>query len=235
MDKSNGEKRSMKRYLYLPIVAELLVTAGCMSPQGRTDYTATGALIGGATGVIIGSMSRDPRAGVVVGGAVGAAFGGLVGHSMDEAQEAELRAQAPKTLERVEQGSQLRVEDVKALVQAGISDELIIDQIQNSKTIFHLTTVNIIDLKNTGASDLVIDYMINTPTQVEVITVAGEAKTTPPKPLAEKVIVAPGPDYVWVGGAWFWAGDCWRWRGGYWHRPGHAHYPYGNLLGQPRR
>jgi len=31
--------------------------------------------------------------------------------------------------------------------------------------------------------------------------------------------VAPGPDFVWVGGAWVWFGDRWVWHHGYWHRP----------------
>ncbi|WP_218188395.1 hypothetical protein, partial [Desulfosarcina cetonica] len=81
------------------------------------------------------------------------------------AQEAQLRAQAPQTLQRVEAGQPLTAADVQALVQAGISDDLIISQIRNSRTVYHLTTADIIALRNSGVSNRVIDYMINTPSR----------------------------------------------------------------------
>ena len=198
--------------------------SGCYSPMGRPDYTGSGALAGGATGAVIGSMAgRGP--GAVVGGAVGALVGGLIGHGLDQAQEAQLRAQAPQTMQRVEQGQPLTVMDVKALVNAGISDDLVISQIRNSRTVYHLSTADIIDLKNSGASDRIIDFMINTPTQIPSAEVAGVAGRVPPAPQPEMVVVAPGPDYIWVGGSWVWLGDRWGWHRGYWHRPVR---PYGH-------
>jgi hypothetical protein len=217
----------MKRsaYLLVVVVAGISV-AGCMSPQGRPDYTASGALAGGATGAIVGSMARHPGPGALVGGAVGAIVGGLIGHGMDQAHEAQLRAQAPQTMQRVEQGQPLTVVDVKSLAKAGISDDLIISQIRNSRTVYYLTTADIIDLKNAGVSERIIDFMINTPTQIPSAQVAGVAGPPPPAPLPETIVVAPGPDYVWVGGAWFWLGGRWVWNRGYWHRPAHP-YRYG--------
>ena len=142
----------MKRYGYLLVVAGLGISvAGCYSPQGRPDYTASGALAGAAAGAIVGSTTRHSGPGAVVGGAVGALVGGLIGHGMDQAQEAQLRAQAPQTLQRVEQGQPLTVADVQSLVKAGISDDLIISQIRNSRTVYHLTTADIIALKNAGS------------------------------------------------------------------------------------
>ncbi len=218
----------MKRYGHW-FAAAVTATSltGCMSPQGTPDYTASGALAGGATGAIIGSMTRNPGPGAAVGALAGAVAGGLIGHGMDQAQEAQLRAQSPQTMQRIEQGVPLTVQDVKALVKAGIGDDLIISQIRNSRTVYHLSTAEIIDLKNAGASNEIIDFMINTPTQIQSATVAGEAGTVPPAPLPERIVVAPGPDYVWVSGSWLWAGDHWGWRGGYWHRPEHPSYhPY---------
>ncbi|MGA2069945.1 MAG: YXWGXW repeat-containing protein [Sedimentisphaerales bacterium] len=215
------EKRTMKRYGYLLLVAVVGISAtGCMSPSGRPDYTASGALAGGATGAIVGSTAHAP----LVGAAVGAVAGGLIGHGMDQAQEEQLRAQAPQTLQRVEQSQPLTVMDVKALVKADVSDDLVISQIRNSRTVYHLSTADIVDLKNSGVSERIIDFMINTPTQIQSAQAAGVVGTAPPPPVAEQVIVAPGPDYVWVGGAWLWFGDRWVWHPGYWHRPLH---PYG--------
>jgi len=113
----------------------------------------------------------------------------------------------------------LTVTDVKALAKAGVSDDLIISQIRNSRTVYHLNTVNIIDLKSAGVSEKIIDYMINTPSQIQPDTTAGVIGTVTPAPLVEPVYVAPGPDFVWVGGAWLWYGDRWVWHRGYWHRP----------------
>ena len=97
-------------------------------------------------------MTRHPGPGALAGAAVGAITGGLIGHGMDQAQEAQLRAQAPQTLQRVEQGQPLTVQDVKSLAKAGINDDLIISQICNSRTVYHLTTADIIDLKNAGVN-----------------------------------------------------------------------------------
>jgi len=92
----------MKHYGYCLALAAL-ATAGCMSPTGRPDYTASGALAGGATGAIAGSMAGGRGPAPLVGAAVGAVVGGLIGHGMDQAQEAQLRVQASQTLQRVEQ------------------------------------------------------------------------------------------------------------------------------------
>jgi hypothetical protein len=54
--------------------------------------------------------------------------------------------------------------DVKALAKGGVSEDVILSQIRNSGTVFHLTTAEILDLKQSGVSDKIIDFMINTAT-----------------------------------------------------------------------
>ena len=56
----------------------------------------------------------------------------------------------------------MSVAEIKALAKGGISDEVILSQIRNNHAVFHLTTVEIIDLKTSGVSEQVIDSMINT-------------------------------------------------------------------------
>jgi surface antigen len=220
------ERKTMKRYGHLLLVAVFgMSLAGCYYPGGRPDYTASGALAGGATGAIIGSATGHHGSGGLVGAAVGAVVGGLIGHGMDQEQEARLRAQAPQTLQRVEEGQPLTVADVKSLSKAGIGDDLIISQIRNSRTVYHLSTADIIDLKNAGVSEKVIDFMINTPAQISSEEAAGVVGVTPPppQPLPETVVAAPGPDYVWVDGVWVWGGGRWVWNHGYWYRPVHPY------------
>jgi hypothetical protein len=74
------------------------------------------------------------------------------------------RAQRPPPIQRSDQGQSIGVADVKALVSAGLSDDVILSHIRNSQAVYHLTTAEIIDLKNSGVSEKVIDFMINTPT-----------------------------------------------------------------------
>ena len=60
------------------------------------------------------------------------------------------------------QGQTFGMADVRVLVKAGISDEVILSQIRNSRVVFHLTASEIVDLKNSGVSEKVINGMINT-------------------------------------------------------------------------
>jgi hypothetical protein len=71
-------------------------------------------------------------------------------------------AQQPPQIMRGDQGSSIGVADVKALATAGLSDDVILSHIRSSGGVYHLTTAEIIDLKKSGVSEKVIDYMINT-------------------------------------------------------------------------
>lgn len=53
----------------------------------------------------------------------------------------------------------------------------------------------------------------------------------PPAPLDDTVVgVAPGPDYVWVGGSWGWHNHSWQWQRGQWEHPPYrgAHWQAGH-------
>ena len=211
-----------------------VVLTGCVTPSGEPDRTGTGALAGGAigatSGALIGSGRGHAGEGALIGGAIGAITGGLIGHSMDQEQQERLRQRAPQTYARVDQGQPLSVADIKALAGAGIGDEVIISQIRNSHTVFHLTSADIIDLHHAGVTEKVIDFMINTPSQVGAVPGAAPAPQpsasyvpeAPPRPPVETIVVAPGPGYVWIGGEWMWNGR-WIWRAGHWARPPWPH------------
>jgi len=190
---------------------------GCMYPGGRPDYTGSGALSGAATGAAIGAMASHSGEGALLGGAIGAIAGGIIGHGMDAQQEAQIQAQAPQTYERIQQNEPLSVADVIELARAGVSDELIVSQIRNSRTVYQLSTAEIIALKDEGVSENIIDFMINTQTRTPSAQVAaGQIRTAQ---LPETIYVAPRPSLVWIGGAWMWPGDYWGGHRGY--RPYH--------------
>jgi len=199
--------------------------AGCHHPTGEPNDAASGALVGGAagamTGAAIGSPHNHAGPDALIGAAAGALAGGIIGDTLDQQQAAALRAQAPQTYVHVQEGQPLSVADVKAMAAARVSDDVIINQIRTSRTVYHLGGSDIIDLHNSGVSDSVINFMISTPSQVvnESGVAAGPVVSqAPPPPLAQTVVGTPGPGYVWIGGEWVWNGS-WLWRAGYWAYP----------------
>lgn len=214
------------RVLTLVAGVSTVVLTGCQYPNGEPNNTASGALIGGAVGAVTGAAIGGPQhggEGALIGAAAGAMTGGAIGNSMDQAQAAQLRAQAPQTYTRVQQGQPLTISDIKALAEANVGDDVIISQIRNSHTVFHLSTSDIIGLHNAGVSGNVINFMIDTPNTGgaadQTTTVVTEP---PPPPRVDAVVVAPGPGYVWIGGNWVWNGR-WVWVAGHWRRPPYPH------------
>ncbi len=203
------------RFLTGAALAGLLT--GCVSPSGRPDYTGSGALIGGGSGAAIGAIAdrANPGAGALIGGAAGLITGGLIGHSMDQQAEARRYTAPPTAYVAAPSPQPTSLAEIKAMARAGVSDDVIINQISSTHAVYHLDANAIIDLSNAGVSQKVISYMINT------------AQTTvtqaPPPPEAETVVLAPGPDYVWVPGEWTWSGGTWVWIGGRWVYPPHPH------------
>lgn len=129
------------------------------------------------------------------------------------------------TCHRVQSLQPLTVHDIKVMAALGFGKDVIIAQVQNSRTVFHLTASEIIDLKNSGVDNGVIDFLINTPNAVggvspvpEPMTNYAGAQTPPPPPPVEVQPPAPSPDYVWIGGDWVWNGG-WVWVGGHWAYP----------------
>jgi outer membrane lipoprotein SlyB len=214
--------------LTLALAASAVVLTGCVNPDGTQNNTGSGALIGAGSGALIGGANGRGGGGALIGAAVGALAGGLIGNAIDQDQQARLRAQSPQTYVRVDQGQPLGVADVKALAAAGVGDNVIISQIRNSHTVYHLSAADIIDLRDSGVSNPVIDFMINTPGSIgESSAIAAQAGTVvvtqpPPPPPVETVVVAPGPDYVWIDGEWVWNGR-WFWVGGHWGYPPYPH------------
>lgn len=214
--------------LIFALAASAVVLTGCEYPNGEPNNTGSGALIGASTGALIGG-ANGRGGGALIGAAIGAIAGGLIGNSIDEQQREYLRQQAPQTYVRVEQNQPLAISDVKALAQAKVSDDLIISQIRASHTVYHLSAADIIDLRNSGVSEKVLDFMINTPTTIGGTTEVSPGETTtvvseppPPAPVDTTVVVTPGPDYVWIGGEWIWNGQ-WVWVAGHWGLPPYPH------------
>jgi outer membrane lipoprotein SlyB len=143
----------MRRLLIASVV--LLFTA-CESKAG------TGALVGAGGGALAGGLITHSPTGALVGGAIGAATGAIVGAALDSSDRSRLESQSPSTVRKIDQGEPLSVDDVKKMSKAGLSDDVINNQIDATHTVFHLKAADIVDLKKSGVSQRVINHMIQT-------------------------------------------------------------------------
>ena len=152
----------------------ILLAAGCRSPY----YADRGALFGGLTGAgvgaAIGDASGNAGAGAVIGSAVGALTGAAVGETID-ADLARSRAEVEARMGRQMQGA-VTPQDVIAMTQAGLSDEVIATHIRANGVAQPLAVNDLIGLRNMGVRDAVINAM----------------QQTPPRGLRENAIYAPG-------------------------------------------
>jgi len=146
---------------------------------GCATKTQTGALVGGAggaaAGAAIGSASGNAGKGALIGGAIGLIGGGLIGHGMDKSDEAkEKEAQRKYEAEqRAERNSRryssaaapadrVTQSDVIAWSRQGKSDDVIIDRIERSDSVFRLTAADEDTLRQRGVSEDVIQAMRDT-------------------------------------------------------------------------
>jgi hypothetical protein len=98
----------------------------------------------------------------LIGAAVGAAAGGLVGAALDEQDRKIMQERSPKTVERMDKREPITINDVIKLSQGGVSDDTIIKYIQNTKTHYNLTQAQIKRMQDAGVSQRVINYMVET-------------------------------------------------------------------------
>ncbi|MBS0653947.1 MAG: hypothetical protein JSR39_10545 [Verrucomicrobia bacterium] len=140
----------------------MTLTVGTILLVGCESKAGTGALVGGAAGVGAGALISPTPQGALIGGAVGAATGAIIGASLDSDDREVMEQKSPDTVKRIDDGEQLTTDDIKKMSQNGLSDNVIIGQIQATNSVYYLSTNEIIDLKNAGVSQRVIDYMIQT-------------------------------------------------------------------------
>lgn len=141
----------MKRGLLLVLCLVFVVAfVGCesMGPKTKTG-AVTGGLIGAAAGGIIGHQSGHGWEGAAIGAGAGALTGGLIGSSMDS------KAQAVNP-------NHLSTMQIAEMAQKKVPDDVIIEEINRTKSKYTLTSEIITYLKDNGVSDKVIDVMMAT-------------------------------------------------------------------------
>lgn len=128
------------------------ITAGCATNTGIGVFSGAG--VGAGVGGLVGGGG-----GALIGTAAGALTGGLLGATLDEQDRKVVNRSSPRTLERMQKKEPLTLNDIIQLSQVGVSDETIIQYLQETKSIYHLTLTQIRRLQDAGVSEKIIEFM----------------------------------------------------------------------------
>jgi outer membrane lipoprotein SlyB len=140
------------KHVNVTILCCLIISSSC-SKAG--EGAAIGTIIGVGAGAAIAGGE-----GAIIGGAVGAASGALIGSALDDSDRENLQQESPDTLKKIDENKKLSMQDVINMSNAGLSDEVIINQIKSTHSTFSLSSSDIIKLKQNGVSENVINAMI---------------------------------------------------------------------------
>ncbi len=170
----------MKRrpYLSLSIALTLVAMCGCRSPYHADQDAFTGGLIGSGIGAVIGNQAGNTAEGAIVGGAAGALLGNVVGEQKDYI-EAQNRALIEAQLGQAVRAGVVTHDEVIAMAQAGVADNLIINHIRHHGITSRPDANDLIRLSNSGVSPSVVQAMQQPPPVAAV----------PAGPAAQPVIV----------------------------------------------
>ena len=139
----------MNNRFYLPIMlGYVLIQCGCIPGHYAREGAMVGALIGTPVGAAIGSHNGESEAGALVGGGLGALTGNWLGANIDNQQRI---ASATRAVY-----GRLSIGEVISMTRSGLGEDVIITQIQNQGMIAMPTSNDLINLKDSGVSERVI-------------------------------------------------------------------------------
>jgi hypothetical protein len=144
----------LRRRLLGAALATLPLLTGCQSMSNTDKGALGGAAVGTAAGAVIGHAAHNTAAGAVIGGLTGLAVGATAGAVADEHQARQAVAQ-----DVAARGGPVTLEKVVEMVHNNVSDQIIVDQIHMTRTLYQLTVEQITWLKQNGVSDYVIHEM----------------------------------------------------------------------------
>lgn len=131
----------------------MMILASCGSNTG------TGVIAGTVLGTGVGSLAGGGR-GALIGSAAGAIAGGLVGASLDEQDRKVMERNSPRTVDRMDRGEPLTINDVIKLSQGGVSDDTIVRYMRETASYYQLSGAQTRRLQESGVSQRVINEMI---------------------------------------------------------------------------
>ncbi len=149
-------------------LALALSTTGCQSPYRADRGALAGGLLGAGTGAIIGDAMGNAGAGAAIGAGVGALSGAVIGSELDQI-EASNRAAISRQLGRQVSANAVTVEDVIAMSEAGVDDELIVSHVRAHGMTTPPCDSDLITLTERNVSTSVIKAMQEPPRRPVVV------------------------------------------------------------------
>jgi hypothetical protein len=146
--------RLPRKVLSALLLAPAALLGGCADMNHTESGALTGAGLGALGGAIIGSAVRRPGVGAAIGAAAGGVTGAAIGNAEDKREERQ-QAQAVAAA----QARALGVTDVAQMARQNVPDDIIINQIRTSPSVFQLTATDIQWLRENRVSDAVIREM----------------------------------------------------------------------------
>ncbi len=138
-----------------------IAVAGCQSYRPNTVAGGLlGSTTGGLMGAAIGSSEGKSGEGALIGALAGGVTGAALGNQADQANLQQEQLATQKAM--MAQQAAVTFEQVIQMSQSGLSDEVIINQIQSSGIARRPTTNDLIQLKNSGLNDSVIGALQST-------------------------------------------------------------------------
>ncbi len=112
----------------------------------RTEWNAfTGNMI---------CENRGDRIATAVGG-------GMISTTFDEQDRKVMERSSPRTVDRMERGEPLTINDIIKLSQGGVNDSTIISYMSETLSSYTLSQAQVRRLRDAGVSQRVIDYMVD--------------------------------------------------------------------------
>lgn len=152
-------QHAVRRTLLLCVTGALL--PGCSHLNHSQDGTLIGTGVGTVAGAVIGHQSGRPGLGALVGAVAGGVGGGLIGNARDVREERDAAVSYAGYVERRRLADLRAVtnRDVVELSLSGAGEQVIIGHIRDRGGRFDLSTEAIVQLKQDGVSDAVIEAM----------------------------------------------------------------------------
>ena len=182
----------------------VIVAALGLASGGCATHAGTGALAGGGIGAglgaLVGSATGNPRAGAAIGGVLGAGVGTAVGADADNekanrandlaiAQANASEANAPMNRGPLTVEDVIRMSKTDPATNTRVSDDVIINYIRTSNSVYNLLPQDLQYLSANGVSERVIIEMNNTRgrTQTRIVTEPVRTRTV--------IVREPAPYY----------------------------------------
>jgi surface antigen len=142
----------MKRFKLIYLTLLFTALSGCSTNTGSNSFSTRES----ALGPTIGQNSDS-----LIANASLLTSRGLVGSLLDEQDRKVMDRTSPRTVERMERGEPLTVNDIIKLSQGGISDDTIINYMQQTASSYNLSQAQIRRLQDAGVSQRVINFMVD--------------------------------------------------------------------------